>query len=80
MLPGVVFTTFLGVGKSMATFVSWVILVYDGEVVLSHQKMRNKLIMQCMNKLLKENATIFVALSQAISCHISMHRCASFII
>ena len=41
MLPGVVFTTFLGVGKSMATFVSWVILVYDGEVVLSHQKMRN---------------------------------------
>ena len=80
MLPGVVFTTFLGVGKSMATFVSWVILVYDGEVVLSHQKMRNKLIMQCMNKLLRENATIFVALSQAISCHISMHRCASFFI
>jgi len=80
MLPGVVFTTFLGVGKSMATFVSWVILVYDGEVVLSHQKMRNKLIMQCMNKLLKENATIFVALSQAISCYISMHRCASFFI
>jgi len=80
MLPGVVFTTFLGVGKSMATFVSWVILVYDGEVVLSHQKMRNKLIMQCMNKLLKENATIFVALSQAISCPISMHRCASFFI